>query len=92
MLPDNNMPIQMYPVIDTTGDSHPIKFLFEDKDHTVRTVDKIKTLHTQECNYVEKRCIKCVCTAPNLEEGREVMFELRFLIESHKWIFFKTIR
>lgn len=91
MLPDNNMPIQMFPVVDTTGDSRPLRFRFEDKDHAIRTVDNIKTIQTQECNYVGQRCIKCICTAPITEEGREAMFEIRFLIESHKWIFYKML-
>jgi len=92
MLPQNNIPVQMFPVVDTTGNTRPLAFRYEDENHAIQTVKAIRTLTAHECNFVGQRCIKCVCKAMVTDEReREILFELKYLIESHRWIFVKML-
>lgn len=80
----SNIPVQMIAVVNTTGDMMPLKFRFEGEDHTLQTVAITKTVSMQECNYVGSTCMKYVCKA--VLNGREYLFEMVYLIASHKWI------
>lgn len=91
MLPKNNIPVQMIPLVDTTGDMRPLIFRYEDENHGIQTVKVDNTLSIQECNYVGQRCIKCICKAAVKGAEREILFEMKYLIESHKWIFSKLL-
>ena len=85
----SNVPIQMFSTTNTTGEMIPLKFRFEDQDHTVQTVKIDTILGCQECNYVGQKGIKYVCSTT--KEGYEVLFEIKFLLLSHKWILLKVL-
>lgn len=80
----NNIPVQMVSVVNTTGDMIPLRFRFEQEDHTIQTVVIEKTLMSQETNYVGQRCIRYTCRA--VVGAEKVLFELKYLVESHKWV------
>ncbi len=79
-----NMPVQMIAVVNTTGDMIPLRFRFEGEDHTIQTVNIEKTLSVQECNYVGQLCMKYICKA--VWNNREYLFEMKYLVASHKWV------
>jgi len=85
----NNVPVQMFSVISTTGDMIPLRFRFEAEDHTIQTIVIAETLAKQECNYVGQQCIKYTCKS--VAEEREILFEMKYLVGSHKWVLSKVL-
>lgn len=87
---DINIPIQAGSVTDTTGKIIPIWFRYEDpNEHEVHMVKIEKVLSTKEINYVGYKMIQFVCNA-DVEEQRRI-FELRYSIGTHKWVFFQML-
>jgi len=85
----NNIPVQVITVVDTTGDMTPLRFRYEAEDHSLQTVNIEKTISRQDCNYVGQQCVKYVCKA--VKDEREVLFEMKYLIASHKWVLSKIL-
>lgn len=85
----NNHAVQMVSVVNTTGDMIPLRFRFEQEDHTLQTVVIEKVLTSQETNYVGQRCIRYTCRAIIGEQN--ILFELKYLVESHKWVLSKLL-
>lgn len=80
----SNVPVQMINVVDTTGDITPLKFRIEGDDRSLITVNILKTLSRQDCNFVGQQYVKYVCSAEI--EGRQVIFEMKYLVLTHKWV------
>lgn len=87
---DMNIPIQTASVTDTTGKIIPIWFRYEDpRDHEIQLVKIEKILSTKDINYVGFKMIQFICNAEVKEQRR--IFELRYSISAHKWVFFQML-
>lgn len=85
-----NIPIQAGSVTDTTGKIIPTWFRYEDpKDHEIQMIKIENILSSKEINYVGFKMIQFVCAAEITEVRR--IFELRYSIGTHKWVFFQML-
>lgn len=79
-----NKLIKMESVTHTTGDIEPIRFDFENEDHTIQKIEVKSVLGHQETNYVGQACIRYICIAE--VDNLETMFELKYQIATHRWV------
>lgn len=85
-----NIPIQAGSVTNTTGKIIPTWFRYEDpNEHEIQTVKIENILSSKEINYVGFRMIQFVCAAEIT--GTRRIFELRYSIGTHKWVFFQML-
>jgi len=85
----NNVPIQMFSMTNTTGEMVPLRFRFEDSEHLIRTIHINQILGSQEHNYVGQQCVKYICST--VQDSKEVLFEVKYMLTSHKWILSKLL-
>jgi hypothetical protein len=84
-----NIPVQMLCYVSTQGEFTPIHFRFEDDEHHLLTVDVTKILTHKTTSFNGIKEIHYICKAPIGE--KEVMFDLKYTVESHKWVIFKLL-
>lgn len=84
-----NIPIQLISSCSTMGDFTPLKFRFEDETHNVITVDisDILSAREQKINGIHELIYTC-CAYIN---GASQLFELKYNVNTHKWIIFRTL-
>ena len=80
-----HFPVQLFCVVSTLGDMTPIQFRYEDEEHRINTVRITQVLSHKETQYAGTKAILYTCSAVIGE--REVYFELRYNIETHRWVF-----
>lgn len=87
---DKNIPIQVISAIDTTGKIKPLIFKYEDPETheihkiTIESINSSKSIRPVGFNMEQ-----FICTAMINDVKR--IFELRYLIDTHKWIFFQML-
>lgn len=84
-----NIPIQLDCVCSTQGNITPRWFRYEDEDHQRYTVRIDRILSQKELNFVGIKMLQFVCTASI--NGMERIFEIRYNILLHKWLFFQML-
>ena len=80
-----NIPIQVFCVVSTMGDLTPVRFRFESEDHRIITVEITEILSHKELRMAGTREILYTCTATI--EKRTQIFNLKYQVNSHRWIF-----
>ncbi len=80
-----NYPIQMISVTSTLGDMTPLKFRYENEAHELITVKVDDVCARKELSLGFGGSIIYTC-ASSLDEQR-ILYELRYEVGSHKWIF-----
>lgn len=90
MLSTVNIPIQAGSVTDTTGKITPQWFKYRvPQEEAIQFVKINKILASKEINYVGYKMIQFICSAEISEIQR--IFEIRYSIGSHKWVFFQML-
>ncbi len=75
--------IEVIAAWDTSGQLRPLRFRFEEDDHTLRRVSVDQVISVREVAFVGVEAFIFLCKAR--EEERERIFELRYNIRSHDW-------
>lgn len=84
-----NIPIQMISVCSTVGDITPMRFRYEDEDHSIETVSIDSVLAHKDTAYNGIREIQYTCRAKI--GGLFRYFLITYNINSHKWRLFKML-
>lgn len=85
-----NMPIQMIAHCDADGSMRPLRFRFEDRDHTLHTVQIAQVLDARRVEYVGIEAFIYLCKA--VLRDRECLFELKYTVRTHRWVLFREIQ
>lgn len=85
----SNIPIQVFCVVSTIGDLTPVRFRYEAEDHRILTVPITEILCQKETKSAGSREIIFTCTA-NME-GSIHLFNLKYNVNHHRWIFAKFL-
>ena len=80
-----NIPIQVFCVVSTMGDLTPVRFRFESDDHRIITVEITEILSHKELRMAGTREIIYTCSA--IIEKQAQIVNLKYQINSHRWIF-----
>ena len=81
-MPARNLPIQVLSCCDTCGNLQPLRFRFEDREHSVHTVGR-------RVEYVGLEAFVFLCKAHL--DGREKLYELRYTVATHRWTLAKEV-
>ncbi len=84
-----NKPVQMLSLHNVDGGLQPLRFRYEDERHNLHTVSIQEILSAKEIHYAGIQGLQYLCRAMVLDQ--EKVFELRYLIKSHRWILFRII-
>lgn len=84
-----NMPIEMISLSSVDGQLRPLRFRYEDSSHKLHTVRISEVLVVKELNYVGIQSYLYLCKA--LLVDREIVFELRYTVKEHRWVFFRMM-
>ena len=84
-----NMPIEMISVCAVDGEIRPLRFRYEDDYHKLHIVRVNEVMVAKELNYVGVQSYLYVCKA--FINDREIMFELRYEVKTHRWVLFRMI-
>lgn len=84
-----NIPIQLDSVCSTLGIFTPRWFRYEDSRHEIYTIKINRIVNQKEINFVGIKMLQFICASDF--EGRERIFELRYHLTSHRWIFFQML-
>ena len=86
---DRNMPVQMIAHCDADGSMQPLRFRFEDAEHTLHTVQITQVIDSRRVEYVGMEAYIYLCRAAMW--GRERLFELKYTVRTHRWVLFREI-
>lgn len=75
--------------VSTQGEFTPMRFRFEDEEHNLTTVNVSRVLSHNVTTFNGIEEIHYTCKAPIAD--KEVLFDLKYTVESHKWIIFKLL-
>lgn len=78
-----NIPIQMISVCSTVGELTPMRFRFENEDHTIETVHVDEVLGRKDTNFNGIREIQYTCRADI--GGMCKLFILKYSISTTRW-------
>lgn len=84
-----NIPIQLVSVCSTLGDITPRWFRYEDEERLIIKVQISEVVTQNNISFVGIKMIQYICKAKIQEKER--LFELRYDINSHKWIFHQML-
>ncbi len=80
-----NYPIQMVSAFSTQGEIKPLRFRYEDPEHQIITVDVGKVIARKEMTIGKGGSLIYTCESEIDDTKR--MYELRYEIGTHKWVF-----
>ena len=84
-----NVPVQVIVHCEAEGELRPLRFRYEDERHFVHTVQVDQITDTRSTAFVGIDAIHFICKTT--EEGKEHMYELKYTINTHKWVIFRRI-
>ena len=88
-MPARNLPIQVLSCCDTCGNFQPLRFRFEDREHSVHTVSVTEIVDGRRVEYVGLEAFVFLCKAHL--DGREKLYELRYTVATHRWTLAKEV-
>ena len=80
-----NYPIQMFSVTSTLGEITPLRFRYENTGHEVITVN-VDEIHAKKEMTIGKGGSVIFTCASSIDEFK-MLYQVRYEIGSHKWIF-----
>ena len=86
---DANYPIQLIAVTSTLGDITPIRFRYENGEHELVTVN-VDEIHAKKEMTIGKGG-SIIYTCASLIDETKMLYQLRYEIGTHKWIFMKKL-
>ena len=84
-----NYPIQLIAVTSTLGDITPIRFRYENGEHELVTVN-VDEIHAKKEMTIGKGG-SIIYTCASLLDETKMLYQLRYEIGTHKWIFMKKL-
>ncbi len=84
-----NYPIQLIAVTSTLGDITPIRFRYENGEHELVTVN-VDEIHAKKEMTIGKGG-SIIYTCASLIDETKTLYQLRYEIGTHKWIFMKKL-
>ena len=84
-----NYPIQLIAVTSTLGDITPIRFRYENGEHELVTVN-VDEIHAKKEMTIGKGG-SIIYTCASLINETKMLYQLRYEIGTHKWIFMKKL-
>lgn len=82
-------PIQTLCIVSTLGEIRPVWFRYEDEEHNIIKVDIREILSQKESRVAGRKELIYTCSAQADEQLTIV--ELKYTIESHKWILSRKV-
>ena len=89
MEPEANYTIQLIAVTSTLGDITPIRFRYENGEHELVTVN-VDEIHAKKEMTIGKGG-SIIYTCASLIDETKMLYQLRYEIGTHKWIFMKKL-
>ena len=86
---ETNYPIQLIAVTSTLGDITPIRFRYENGEHELVTVN-VDEIHAKKEMTIGKGG-SIIYTCASLIDETKMLYQLRYEIGTHKWIFMKKL-
>lgn len=86
---DANYPIQLIAVTSTLGDITPLRFRYENGEHEIITVN-VDEIHAKKEMTIGKGGSIIYTCASAIDETK-MLYQLRYEIGTHKWIFMKRL-
>jgi len=88
-----NMPLQVIVHCEAGGDLRPLRFRYEDEKHVIHTVQIEQISDSRNSNFVGIDAIHYICKGKENENEKEKehMYELKYTINTHKWVLFRQI-
>ena len=86
---NRNLPVQVLAACGVDGQMQPLRFRFEDETHALHTVQIAQVLDSRRVEYVGIEAFVYLCKAVLWE--RECLFELRYTVRTHRWVFLREI-
>ena len=80
-----NYPIQMFFVTSTVGDITPIRFRYENSEHEIITVS-VDEVHSKKEMTIGKGG-SVIFTCASTIDDIKMLYQLRYEIGTHKWVF-----
>ena len=84
-----NYPIQLIAVTSTLGDITPLRFRYENGEHELITVN-VDEIHARKEMTIGKGG-SIIYTCASIIDDTRMLYQLRYEIGSHKWIFMKKL-
>ena len=84
-----NLPVQVIVHHDAGGELRPLKFRYEDEKHEVHTIQVDQITDSRKTNFVGIDAIHYICEGQ--DRGKTHMYELKYTINTHKWVLFRKI-
>lgn len=84
-----NYPIQLIAVTSTLGDITPLRFRYENGEHELITVN-VDEIHARKEMTIGKGG-SIIYTCASMIDDTRMLYQLRYEIGSHKWIFMKKL-
>ena len=84
-----NYPIQLIAVTSTLGDITPFRFRYENGEHELVTVN-VDEIHAKKEMTIGKGG-SIIYTCASLIDETKMLYQLRYEIGTHKWIFMKKL-
>lgn len=84
-----NLPIQVIVHCDAGGELRPLRFRYEDSQHRLHTVQIDQVTDSRKVEFVGIAAILYLCKAK--AEGKEHLYELKYTIQTQKWVLFRKI-
>lgn len=84
-----NLPIQVIVHFGAEGALQPLRFRYEDEDHQLHTVHIQQVTDSRRVEFVGIAAMLYLCKAS--VEGKEHLYELKYTIQTHKWVLFRRI-
>ncbi len=84
-----NIPIQTFCVVSTIGDFTPVRFRYEESDHSIITVKINEILSHSDTDFAGVHELHFTCSAMVDDEFK--IFELKYNVPHHKWSFVQLL-
>lgn len=88
-MPARNLPIQVLSCCDTCGNLQPLRFRFEDREHSVHTVSVTEIVDGRRVEYVGLEAFVFSLQGPSRWAGK--LYELRYTVATHRWTLAKEV-
>lgn len=84
-----NLPVQVIVHCDAQGELRPLRFRYEDKNHQLHTVHVEQVTDSRKVEFVGIEAMLYLCRAR--QEGKEHLYELKYTVQTHKWVLYRQI-
>ena len=84
-----NLPVQVIVHCGAEGELTPLRFRYEDDKHQLHTVHVEQITDSRRASFVGIETMHYLCKAR--VDGKEHLYELKYTVQTHKWVLFRQI-